>query len=84
MQMTILGYFVTWLLRTIKINKIIRIKVDWKCYTYSCILLVIQAILASNKKTIWFQLIAVLVLFILQRKYFVQLLRKGKLVLKKN
>ena len=69
----LLGYLATWIMRTIKLNQIIKMKVNWKNHIASCILLIMQSVFALSEKTMYLQIIAAIVLLFLQRKYFLML-----------
>lgn len=64
---TLVGYLITWITRTVKLRKIIKLKVNWKFHIISLILLVIQSILAVfyNNEIIG---IAILVLILMLNK----------------
>lgn len=73
---TLLGYLVTWGMRLYRAKRIIHMKVEWKRHFFSCFLLIVQAVLAINEKTWYAQGIAVVLIFILQRKHVSDFLRK--------
>lgn len=65
---TMVGYFTTWLLRTILIHGFVRIKVRWKMHIISVTLLTIEAILATFNVLFEIQIVIVLIEFII---YFI-------------
>lgn len=65
---TMIGYFTVWLVRTISLQKIVRMKVNWKKNVICIILLLIQSFFAlyQNVITLCIQVICLVMLFILQ------------------
>lgn len=65
---TMIGYFTVWLVRTISLQKIVRMKVNWKKNVICIILLVIQSFFAlyQNAITLCIQIFCLVMLFILQ------------------
>lgn len=65
---TLLGYMVTWVLRTILMQSFIRMRVDWSRHFFSIFLVCVQAILATFGNYFYYQLLILMVLIISNRK----------------
>ena len=66
---TMVGYFMTWVFRTLKLQSFIKMKVDWITHIISVILLISQAILATFNKFYYLQFFSIFIIIILHRKY---------------
>lgn len=64
-----IGYFCIYLVRTFKIFKIIKMKVNWKIEIVSIILLIIQFIVALTGKYYIIQIFILIFLFINYQTY---------------
>ena len=73
---TMIGYFTTWLLRTLKILKIVRMKVRWKNHIISCLLLFVQAVLALKQGTELAQIV-IFILIVSSQRYFFKIFLKN-------
>ncbi|KRM64134.1 MOP superfamily multidrug oligosaccharidyl-lipid polysaccharide flippase transporter [Lacticaseibacillus paracasei subsp. paracasei ATCC 25302 = DSM 5622 = JCM 8130] len=73
---TLVGYLVTWIFRSIQLNEIIHMKVDWTRHYLSCLILVVQSFVAIRRGTFFVQLIMILVLAFISGKYMVSILQK--------
>lgn len=71
---TMLGYLVTWGIRTIWLRKIIHIRVNWYKHLVSCGLLILQTIAAIQSVYIY-QIVIILILLLLNKRYLVTLYR---------
>lgn len=65
---TLIGYAVTWALRTKKLQSFVRMKVNWCIHFVSLFLVVIQAIVATLNISLVAQIVILLVVLILNRK----------------
>lgn len=79
---TMLGYSVTWLLRTILLNEFIKVKVDWKIYIMSMTILIFQTFLATFNILLITQIICFILIVFLTMSYFGR--RKDALIHIKN
>lgn len=72
---TMIGYIVTWIMRTIFLQKIIEMKVNWKIEIISYVAIVIQAVLATLNSFILIQGIIIGLVLALNRKYIFDIVR---------
>ena len=73
---TMLGYIITWLLRTIYLKNMIKMKVNWKKHIVSLIIVIAQAVLATLNKFFYIQIILSIVNILLYKEYLKLLLKK--------
>ncbi len=72
---TMIGYLVTWIMRTWKMRKYIRMKVDWKIQLVALALLLIQSIVAVWFGVSWIQIPFFIILILIMLKDLKKLLR---------
>lgn len=72
---TMVGYCSIWIVRTIQLRKIVRMKVNWRIQIASSILLIIQAVLSMTDHFYWIQIIPTCILLIIQRNNVFKVLR---------
>lgn len=72
---TMVGYCSIWIVRTIQLRKIVRMKVNWRIQITSSILLIIQAVLSMTDHFYWIQIIPTCILLIIQRNNVFKVLR---------
>ena len=72
---TMLGYSSIWIVRTLQLRKIVKLKVDWGVQIKSSILLIIQAILAMTDQFYWIQVIPACILLVIQRNRIFKVVR---------
>lgn len=77
---TMAGYCSIWIVRTVQLKKIVKIKVDWSTQITSSVLLVIQSLFSMTEYLYWVQIIPAFLMLMLQRKY---IFRVGCVVLSK-
>ena len=65
---TLLGYAVTWMLRTKYLQSFIKMKVNWFIHFVSLLLIAVQAIIATLNILLLIQIVILLVVLILNRK----------------
>ena len=71
---TLLGYLVTWSVRTtVMVKRVARIRVSWLAEIACIVILVVQALLATQDGNQLAQLVALMALFIVQRDKIVQI-----------
>lgn len=73
---TLLGYAVTWVLRTKYLQSFIKMKVNWFNHFTSLVLVAIQAILATLNVLWIIQIVIFVVVLILNRKFIAPVLNK--------
>lgn len=66
---TMVGYFITWMLRTIFLSKFASLKVEWKIQIIAIILLISQAIIATYNKIYFMQIIIIVLILMIHLKY---------------
>ena len=72
---TMVGYSSIWIIRTLQLRKIVRLKVNWRVQIESSILLVVQAVLAMTDQFYWIQVIPTCILLIIQRNNVFKVVR---------
>ena len=72
-----LGYFVTWFVRTLQMRKFICIQANWRNIIISYILIIIQAFVALKDNTQLTQVIIFILIIITQRKFINIAVKKG-------
>lgn len=77
---TMAGYCSIWIVRTVQLKKIVKIKVNWSTQIASSVLLVIQSLFSMTEHLYWVQIIPAFLILMLQRKY---IFRVGCVVLSK-
>jgi O-antigen/teichoic acid export membrane protein len=75
---TMIGYMTIWIVRTLRMRKIISIKVNWTNQLISYLLIIIQCALAVRFKSFYYQIPIVICIFALQGKTAVKI---GKTIL---
>ncbi len=70
------GYFVTWLARTIQVQKIAKMKIKWSREILALSLLTVQSTIASTGRMLFIQLIIFMCLLFLYGHYTLQNLKK--------
>ena len=73
---TMIGYMVTWILRTFYLKNMINIKVNWREHVISLIIVIIQAIFATLNNFFYIQIILAIVNIILYRRYLKMIFEK--------
>lgn len=73
---TLLGYGLTWLLRTIFLTKFIKIKVNWKIHLTVIIILFIQSILTTLNVLYYIQVLLFIMIIFLNFRYINKLFSK--------
>ena len=68
------AYIVTYVMRAVKLVRIIKMKVNWKNHICSCALLLVQAIFSTSESTVFLQTIVALLLLALQWKVLEKML----------
>lgn len=81
---TMAGYIAIWIIRTIQMREIIRIKADWKMQIFGFIILMIQCVIALFFKAFYWQLPVFFILVLSQKKYWKKILNLVQSKLKKN
>lgn len=71
---TLIGYLLTWILRTIFLLKFMKMKVNWKLHLISIILLIVQAILATFNCYYLLQIIIFILILIIHSGYIKKLI----------
>lgn len=64
---TMIGYCITWWLRTKSLNSFIKIKINWKMHYFSIFILIIQSILATLNLFVIIQVFCLLAILILNK-----------------
>lgn len=77
---TLIGYIVTWGLRTIFVRKFVKMKVCWKKHLLSVLLIIVQAIFATNNCLYAVQIIILFCIVLLHREYINKIINKLKKV----
>lgn len=67
---TMIGYFLTWALRTCFMRNIILVKVNWKFEIISYVFLFLQAYLGTYTYCYFWQLVIMLIILLLHKRYF--------------
>ena len=75
---TMLGYGITWILRTRGLRKFITMKVNWKIHITSIIILVCQTILATFNILIIVQILLFMIILVLYKDYYKKVLKIRK------
>lgn len=81
---TMIGYISIWIIRTIQMKKIIRIKADWKIQIAGFIILFTQCAVALAFKKFYWQLPLFIVLLFSQKQYWNKILQLVRSKLKKS
>ena len=81
---TMIGYLIMWLLRTIFVLRMIKMRVKWFNHISTCILVIIQAYIATYMNSIILQVIVVVMLILVNRYLIVRLFRKFNEIIKTN
>ena len=69
---TMVGYMTVWIIRTLQLQSIVKMKVNWNIQIISSVLILIQAIFAVYIKGYIIQVIPVILLVIVQWKFLVK------------
>mgnify|MGYP004514269349 FL=1 len=69
---TMIGYMTVWIIRTLQLRSIVKMKVDWNIQIASAVLILIQAVFAVFVKSYLIQAIPIIILIVIQRKIFVK------------
>lgn len=72
---TMAGYCSIWIVRTLQMRKIVRLKVNWGVQVSSSVLLIVQAILAMSDQLYWIQIIPTCILLIIQKNNVFKVVR---------
>lgn len=80
---TMIGYLITWILRSVKLSSFIKMKVNWKNHILSIIILIIQSILATLNNYYILQIICIVAIIILHWNYIYKVMNTIEKVLKK-
>lgn len=75
---TLTGYFSIWLVRTIQVQKIVSMKVQWKVQIITLIFLLIQCVFALKHGMEWAQFVCLLCILIFQKKNVRGIIKKAK------
>ncbi len=67
---TMLGYLIIWIARTLKVLKIVNMRVKWKKHIFCTIVMLLQVAIASNEKIYFLQIFCVFLIILFQREYF--------------
>lgn len=67
---TLLGYFITWMLRTKYLRNFIQMKVNWQVHLFSLLLTFIQSILATVGVKLYLQILIFIFLIVINHKCF--------------
>lgn len=83
---TMIGYISIWLIRTIKLRKIIKMKVNWCLQIIFIILLVIQSFIATLNENMIYQIPFFIFLLVIGKNYFSTIIKmlKSKILKKKT
>ena len=81
---TMIGYIAIWIIRTIQIRKIIKMKADWKSQIFSFLVLLLQCTVALSFHKFYWQLPFMFLLLVSQRKYLLKVLQTVKNKLNKR
>lgn len=71
---TLLGYMVTWVLRTYYLRSFVNMKVNWKIHIISIVIVFIQSILSTLSISLWIQMVVFIILLIINRSFISSLL----------
>lgn len=80
---TMIGYFSIWIMRMFRLEKVIRMNVNWKKQVVMMIVLLMQCIAAFANENFLYQLPFVLIFFVIQRKTILIIFDKLVLLLKR-
>ena len=72
---TLLGYFTTWCLRTKNLESFVKLKVNWRLHFLSIMVVAIQASIATLGISSFIQIVFLLLLVLLNKKYIVPVLK---------
>ena len=73
---TLIGYMVTWILRLMKLKKIVHMKVEWNRHFLCIGLLILQALLALDTSLTIMQIVLFGIMILLQRKQLKKIIRR--------
>ena len=73
---TLVGYFVTWLLRTVYLQRFVKMKVKWINHYISLLVLFVQSVFATLKEFAIFQMISFAVIVMLNRRFIMVVLKR--------
>ncbi len=79
---TLIGYFVTWVMRLVLLRNIVCMKLNWKNHLISCGLMIIQACFALNNN-LFPQCMILLLLVMLQKEYIHTIGKRVQRIIKK-
>ena len=63
-----IGYFIMWLMRTLRLSEFVNLKIDWKCHIITIIFLLFQCIVATKTEKFCSQLIIAVIVVYCQRQ----------------
>lgn len=75
---TMIGYIAIWIIRTIQMRKIVRIKADWMAQIIGFIFLILQCIIALLFKQFYWQLLFAVLVVISQKNYIYKVINTVK------
>ena len=81
---TMTGYLILWVIRSIQIRKIIKMKADWKSQIFGFLVLLLQCTVALIFHKFYWQLPFMFLLLVSQRKYLLKVLQTVKNKLNKR
>lgn len=67
---TMVGYISTWIMRTLQLRGIVKMKIKWSNQIACIILLLIQSVIALFRNIYWLQIPFMTLILFTQRKYF--------------
>lgn len=81
---TMTGYLILWVIRSIQIRKIIKMKADWKSQIFGFLVLLLQCTVALSFHKFYWQLPFMFLLLVSHRKYLLKVLQTVKNKLNKR
>ena len=73
---TLIGYFVTWCLRTKHLHSFVKMKVNWTTHFVSIVLVLFQTIVATVKSLPLFQIVSLALLVLLNKELLRPIMKK--------
>ena len=69
---TMIGYMTVWIIRTLQLRSIVKMKVKWNIQITSAVLILIQAVFAVFVKSYLIQVIPIIILIVIQKEIYVK------------
>ena len=72
---TLVGYIVVWIVRTLEVRNIIRMRVNWVLQIISSVLMIVQGVIAALSNSMLIQIVFLALMIILQKNFIIKTCR---------